>query len=204
MPREITLPEAKPALEWVNGRVLQKVSPKRQHGIAQGRFYAALDAWAQDRRLGIVATEWRFRVQPPGEVRRPLVPDVAYLSYARLPYEEQQVTDEPKVAPDAVVEVLSPSDRRADVEDEDTRLSRRRHERHSSRRSEAAAHTRSRCTRRTNGSRRRRAYTWLAFRLQLRSTSALLRAAAGRVVGLASPICATYVSFSERRVCTRR
>jgi|SRR5271166_379993 len=117
MPREITLPEAKPALEWVNGRVLQKMSPKRRHGIAQGRFYAALDTWAQEQRSGIVATEWRFRVQPPGEERRPLVPDVAYLSYARLSYEEQQVTDEPKVAPDAVVEVLSPGDRRADLEE---------------------------------------------------------------------------------------
>jgi Uma2 family endonuclease len=117
MPREITLPESKPALEWVNGRVLQKMSPKRRHAIAQGRFYAALDAWAQEGRLGIVGTEWRFRVQPPGEVRRPLVPDVAFLSYARLPYEAQQVTDEPKVGPDAVVEVLSPGDRRADVEE---------------------------------------------------------------------------------------
>lgn len=117
MAREITLPEAKPALEWVNGRVLQKMSPKRAHAIAQGRFVAALDEWAQKGRLGIVGTEWRFRVQPPGEERRPLVPDVAFLSYARLPYEIQIVTDEPKVAPDAVVEVLSPGDRRADVEE---------------------------------------------------------------------------------------
>ncbi len=117
MPREITLPEAKPALEWVNGRVLQKMSPKRQHGVAQGRFYAALDAWAEARRLGIVATEWRFRIQPPGEERRPLVPDVAFLSYATLPYEIQQVTDEPEVAPDVVVEVLSAGDRSVDVEE---------------------------------------------------------------------------------------
>jgi Uma2 family endonuclease len=117
MPREITLPEAKPALEWVNGRVLQKMSPKRRHAVAQGRFFAALDEWAHDGQKGIVGTEWRFRVQPPGEERRPLVPDVAYLSYARLSYQEQQVTDEPKIAPDALVEVLSPGDRRADVEE---------------------------------------------------------------------------------------
>jgi Uma2 family endonuclease len=117
MPREITLPEAKPALEWVNGRVLQKMSPKRRHAIAQGRFFVALDDWAQEGGRGIVGTEWRFRVQPLGEVRRPLVPDVAYLSYARLSYEEQQVTDEPKVAPDALVEVLSPGDRRVDIDE---------------------------------------------------------------------------------------
>jgi Uma2 family endonuclease len=117
MPREITLPEAKPALEWVNGRVLQKISPRRRHAIAQGRFFSVLDEWAQTGGLGIVGTEWHFRVQPPGEERRPLVPDVAYLSYASLSYEEQQITDEPKVAPDVVVEVLSPGDRRADVEE---------------------------------------------------------------------------------------
>ena len=115
--REIRLPDAKPALEWVNGRVLQKVSPKRKHAIAQGRFYSALDAWARAHGRGVVGTEWSFRIQPPGEVRRPLVPDVAFLSYARLPYEEQQVTDEPKVAPEAVVEVISPSDRCGDIEE---------------------------------------------------------------------------------------
>jgi Putative restriction endonuclease len=64
------LPEAKPAFEWVNGRALQKVSPKRKHGLAQGRFFAALDRWAETNRMGSVATEWRFHIQPPGEVRR--------------------------------------------------------------------------------------------------------------------------------------
>jgi Uma2 family endonuclease len=115
--REIILPEAKPAYEWVNGRALQKVSPKRKHGLAQMRFALALENWAHDGGLGTVATEWRFRLQPPGEERRPLVPDVAFLSYERLPFRVQKVTDEPCVAPEAVVEVLSPLDRRADVEE---------------------------------------------------------------------------------------
>lgn len=59
---------------------------------------------------GVAGTEWRFRVQPPGERHRPLVPDVAFLSYDRLPYEAINATEEPLVAPDAVVEVLSPTD----------------------------------------------------------------------------------------------
>jgi Putative restriction endonuclease len=70
--REIVLPEAKPAFEWVNGRALQKVSPKRKHGLAQGGFFAALDRWAETNRMGSVATEWGFHIQPPDEVRRPL------------------------------------------------------------------------------------------------------------------------------------
>ncbi|HLJ84852.1 MAG TPA: Uma2 family endonuclease [Candidatus Eremiobacteraceae bacterium] len=113
--REITLPETKPALEWVNGRALQKVSPKRKHALAQIQFAAALNAWARSAHAGMVGTEWRFRIAPPDEVRRPLVPDVAFLSYARMPYAAQLETEEPDIAPDVAVEILSPSDRPADI-----------------------------------------------------------------------------------------
>ena len=111
------MPEDKPAYEWVNGRALQKVRPKRKHSLAQTRFAIALERWAHRGGLGSVGTEWRFRVQPPGEQRRPLMPDVAFLSYDRLSFEAQQTTDEPEVAPEAVVEILSPDDRPADVEE---------------------------------------------------------------------------------------
>jgi Uma2 family endonuclease len=114
---QIVLPEIKPALEWVNGRVLQKVSPQRKHARAQRRFAAALGIWADDRDLGEVGTEWEFRLQPEGEIRRPLVPDVAYLSYVRSPDEDDRVSEIPHIAPDAVVEVLSPRDHKRDLED---------------------------------------------------------------------------------------
>jgi Uma2 family endonuclease len=115
--REIVLPETKPALEWVNGRVLQKMSPQRRHALAQAQFCSALSAWSFEKGSGMVGTEWEFRVQPPGEVRRPLVPDVAYLSYARVPYEDEAAADIPRVAPNAVVEILSPGDQRKDIDD---------------------------------------------------------------------------------------
>src|SRR5438132_10388798 len=113
---EIVLPDAKPALEWVNGRALQKVSPQRPHALAQGVFFAALHAWALQYRSGSVGTEWEFRIAPLGEDRRPLVPDVAYLSYALMPRDEQKKTGIPRLAPDVVVEVLSPTDQHRDVE----------------------------------------------------------------------------------------
>lgn len=114
--REIILPEAKPALEWVNGRILQKASPQRKHALAQTEFAAALLGWARATGAGDVGTEWEFRVQPPGEERRPLVPDVAFLSFDRIPYEDEAAADIPNVAPNAVVEILSPGDRTRDVE----------------------------------------------------------------------------------------
>jgi Uma2 family endonuclease len=114
---KIILPETKPALEWVNGRALQKVSPQRKHSIAQTRFAAALDSWTRQTRAGITGTEWRFQIQPPGEASRPLVPDVAFLSYARLSYDRQITTDVPSIAPDVAVEILSPDDRIVDIDE---------------------------------------------------------------------------------------
>jgi len=49
---------------------------------------------------------------------RPLVPDVAYLSYAALPADAPgDVVDVPLGSPTVAIEVLSPGDRRADVDD---------------------------------------------------------------------------------------
>ncbi|MBV9334230.1 MAG: Uma2 family endonuclease [Candidatus Eremiobacteraeota bacterium] len=112
---EIVLPETKPETEWVRGRPLQKVSPQRDHSRLQGALVIELNRWAHGR--GEVGPEWRFRIAPPGEVRRPLVPDVSYVSNARL----RDLTDEqlqiPPLAPDVAVEILSPDDRRIDLDD---------------------------------------------------------------------------------------
>lgn len=105
---EIVLPETKPETEWILGRAVQKMSPKRKHGSVQLAFGSALRDWARGR--GTVATEWRFRIAPPGEIRRPLVPDVSYVSFERLRGLEDEDLDVPPFAPDVAVEVLSPGE----------------------------------------------------------------------------------------------
>jgi Uma2 family endonuclease len=115
--REITVPVTKPATEWVNGRALQKVSPQEEHGRAQRRVAAALGAWADETASGRVSTEWEFRITPPHEATRPLVPDVAFLSYDSLSYEQHDAAQIPYMAPDVAVEVLSPNDQRPDVDE---------------------------------------------------------------------------------------
>lgn len=112
---EIVLPETKPETEWVRGRALRKVSPQRTHSRLQGALTIALTKWAAGR--GEAGPEWRFRVAPPGEVRRPLVPDVAYVSNERLrPLSDFEI-ELPPLAPDVAVEILSPGDRRIDLDD---------------------------------------------------------------------------------------
>ncbi len=74
-------------------------------------------AWADETGLGRVGTEWEFRVTPPGERIRSLVPDVAYLSFERLPYEDEGAAQMPHLAPDIAIEILSPSDHRTNVDE---------------------------------------------------------------------------------------
>ena len=112
--REIVVPETKPATEWILGRPVQKVSPQRRHAVLQAALAERLRGWARGR--GQVGTEWRFRITPPGEFTRPLVPDVAYLSFDRMKGLSEQDLDTPPHAPDIAVEILSPDDRSADVE----------------------------------------------------------------------------------------
>ncbi len=112
---EIILPETKPETEWVRGRALQKVSPQRTHSLLQAALAMQLGRWPE--RRGEIGTEWRFRVAPPGEVRRPLVPDVSYVSNERLrPLTDAEI-EVPPLAPDVAVEILSPDDRRIDIDD---------------------------------------------------------------------------------------
>jgi Uma2 family endonuclease len=114
---EIVLPETEPETEWIRGRARQKVSPTYRHGALQSLLVMALRTWADSGSHGRVATEWRFRVAPPGAVVRPLVPDVAYLSYADLAADApNDVVEVPLGAPTVAVEVLSRDDRRADVD----------------------------------------------------------------------------------------
>ncbi len=114
---EIVLPESKPETEWIGDRPVQKVSPTRRHGTLQLAFAKALEAWADAGHPGAVATEWRFRASPPGEDIHPLVPDVAYLSYERLRPLSEKDREFPPVAPEIVVEILSPDDRHRDVDE---------------------------------------------------------------------------------------
>jgi Uma2 family endonuclease len=113
MPGEIVLPETKPETEWVRGRPLQKVSPTRSHSRLQLAFGAALNTWALGR--GEVASEWRFRIAPAGERRRPLVPDISYVALDRLRGHTTEELETPAFAPTVAIEILSPRDEPADV-----------------------------------------------------------------------------------------
>jgi Uma2 family endonuclease len=109
---EIPIPDTKPATEFLFGRFVQKVSPKRWHGVLQGRTFAALEAWDP---AGSVSTEARFTIRRLNEIPHSVVPDVSYMPRAQflaIPIEERA---DPAVMPLLLVEILSPGDRRGKV-----------------------------------------------------------------------------------------
>ncbi|MEO6990989.1 MAG: Uma2 family endonuclease [Candidatus Baltobacteraceae bacterium] len=112
---EIVLPETHPETEWLLDAPVRKVSPKRRHGRLQLEFGTALGTWARGR--GQVATEWRFRVAPPGEVRRPLVPDIAFVRNDLLRGLDVEDAEAPVFAPSVAVEILSRDDRAVYVDE---------------------------------------------------------------------------------------
>jgi len=115
---EIEVPETKPETEWVRGRPLQKMSPTYDQATAQRLFTKALADWAEAGQYGRVAPGWRFRVAPPDDIVRPLVPDIAYLSYDVLPEDApREALQVPLGTPTVAVEIVSSEDGRLDIND---------------------------------------------------------------------------------------
>ncbi len=102
--RFLRLPEFQPALEFLDGRVIQKMSPMLPHSVIQGELLSALNAFARPRKLGRAYPE--LRAVFGGEAQ---VPDVSFYSTERMPKfvrgEETPFLDEP---PDISAEILSP------------------------------------------------------------------------------------------------
>jgi Uma2 family endonuclease len=101
----IQIPDTEPETELIDGRLVQKMSPKRRHQALEQRWVAALTAWSRGR--GEALTEWRHQFTIPGGTFTSLVPDVAYMSHAVLDALGPSDAEAPPRAPEIVVEVLS-------------------------------------------------------------------------------------------------
>jgi Uma2 family endonuclease len=101
----ISIPETKPATELIDGRLVQKMSPKFRHQELELRWTLALRAWANGR--GRATFEWRHEFTAPGHRFASLVPDVAYLNPEVVEALGPAGSESPELAPDIAVEILS-------------------------------------------------------------------------------------------------
>jgi Uma2 family endonuclease len=95
--------------ELAGGLLVREPRPGARHGRVQTRLARYLDVWADENRLGAVFVESGFVLSDsPPTVRGP---DASFVAGHRLP----QAGDHPypRLAPDLVVEVISPAERPA-------------------------------------------------------------------------------------------
>ena len=104
----LALPEVKPALEYVEGRVTQKVSPQGKHSRLQSGLTQLFDGLTRAARVALAFPELRFR-----GARYSPVPDVSVYRWDRIPRDRDgTVADVFSVPPDVAVEILSPGESR--------------------------------------------------------------------------------------------
>ncbi len=100
----LKLPEVKPALELRNGMVSRKMPPKMSHAVIQVWFASQVDRFAMPRKLARAASECRIILD-----EETYVPDVIVFRWDRIPADDNgQVPEDVYIAPDLVLEILSP------------------------------------------------------------------------------------------------
>ena len=100
----LRLPDFKPPLEFIDGRVIQKIAKDLPRSAIQGRLLEAIDAFARPRQLGRVYPS--LRVLLGGSV---LVPEISFYRSGRLPkYVRGEEAKEITTPPDIAMEFLAP------------------------------------------------------------------------------------------------
>lgn len=100
----LTLPETKPASEYINENILQKPMPKGKHSRLQLRLCNAINAQAEDPNIAYAFPELRCSFGT-----RSVVPDIAVFQWDRIPFDEDgEVPDDFLLPPDWTIEILSP------------------------------------------------------------------------------------------------
>jgi Uma2 family endonuclease len=105
--RFLELPEEKPALEFEDGRITQKVSPKGQHSGLQAELVGLINQLARQRKLALAFPELRATFGG-----RSYVPDISVYRWSRLPVDAAgDIANDFTEPPDLAIEIVSPEQR---------------------------------------------------------------------------------------------
>jgi Uma2 family endonuclease len=100
----LALPEQKPALEYFDGEVTQKVPPTTAHSAVQYDFCALVNHFARPRKLA-----WAFPEHRSSYSNASTVPDVAVYTWDRVPRDaDRRLANRVFTTPDIAVEIRSP------------------------------------------------------------------------------------------------
>jgi Uma2 family endonuclease len=102
--------------EVVDGELVEVPAMGMIAGVIATELSRRLGNFASEHKLGWVVTEVMFRLPPTGNQRRP---DIAFVAYDRWPGPGLPSGDPPawEVAPNLIVEVVSPTDRAEELDE---------------------------------------------------------------------------------------
>ena len=110
----LRLPEDGWCYELVEGRLVRMSPTGAEHGRIVIALLLAVDRFVEERHLGeIFPAETGFWISPGGEPDTVLAPDLAFVRAGREP--DAGMKSFPRLAPDLVAEVISPSQGRSDM-----------------------------------------------------------------------------------------
>lgn len=97
-------PETEPASEYIEGQIIQKPMPQGEHSTIQGELIIAVNAATKPQKVARAFPELRCTF-----AGRSIVPDVSVFVWGRIPRNEKGgVANVFQIAPDWVIEILSP------------------------------------------------------------------------------------------------
>ena len=107
----LSLPETKPANEYVDGQIYQKIMPKGKHSIIQRELTMAIDRAVASKNSASVFPELRCNFGG-----RSIVPDISVFITERIPRDpDGTVANDFNISPDWTIEILSPEQSHAKV-----------------------------------------------------------------------------------------
>jgi Uma2 family endonuclease len=102
----LRLPPTKPALEYIDGMVVRKVSGGREHSLLQSLLGALLLTAVREAGFGMAYVELGCTYGG-----RSLVHDLCVIARGRIPRDRRgELVDDVMLAPDLAVEILSPGE----------------------------------------------------------------------------------------------
>jgi Uma2 family endonuclease len=100
----LNLPETKPASEYIDGQIIQKIMPQGEHSVLQTELAPAINAVLKPQRIARAFSELRCTFGG-----RSTVPDISVFTWARIPRQDNGgVANVFAIAPDWTIEILSP------------------------------------------------------------------------------------------------
>ena len=100
----LTMPETKPASEFIEGKIIQKPMPQGKHSTLQSDLVSFANNILKPQHIARAYSELRCTFGG-----RSIVPDIAVFSWENIPRDENgEVANTFMIAPDWTIEILSP------------------------------------------------------------------------------------------------